>query len=48
MDWIATEEQSRGVQIRELLWDGETRYWIEIGGERVAFPGHASALEFKK
>ena len=47
LDWVAAEEQSRGVQIREVLWDGEERYWIEIGGERVAFPGQASALEFK-
>jgi superfamily II DNA or RNA helicase len=48
LDWIASEEQSRGLQVRDVLWDGDGRYWIEIGGERIQFPGHGANLEFKR
>jgi superfamily II DNA or RNA helicase len=48
LEWIAREETTQGVQVRELLWDHGNRYWIEIGGARIAFPGGGSKLEFKE
>ena len=47
LDWVVALEQERGMQIREILWDRETEYWIEIAGERVQFSGQATPLEFK-
>ncbi len=46
--WIGEVEAARGLTIRELLWDLRSRYWLEIGGERLEFPGPGAKLEFKE
>jgi len=46
--WTLEVESARGVAVREFCWDGRGRYWIEIGGEQVVFPGQLDALEFKE
>lgn len=43
--WIRGMEGKRGVKIKDLYWDG-TRYWVEIQGERVEYPGALPSLEF--
>lgn len=47
LEWVTSEEKTRGMSVRELLWDGDKQYWIEIAGERLAFAGPAARLEFK-
>jgi superfamily II DNA or RNA helicase len=46
--WIGEVEASRALTVRELLWDCADRYWLEIGGERLEFPGPGAKLEFKE
>ncbi len=46
--WIAETEASRGLTVREVMWDGSDRYWLEISGERLEFPGPGAKLEFKE
>jgi hypothetical protein len=46
--WTLEVEGARGAPVREVCWDGRERYWIEIGGEQVVFPGQLPALEFKE
>jgi hypothetical protein len=47
LKWVQSVEASRGITVREIFWDTETRYWLEISGERVDFPGPVAPLEFK-
>ena len=46
--WTLEVEGARGAPVREVCCDGRERYWIEIGGEQVVFPGQLPALEFKE
>lgn len=46
LQWMAGIERERGYRIRHLYWDGNTKYWVEIGGNRVEFKAPLPALEF--
>ncbi|WP_459940940.1 DEAD/DEAH box helicase [Deferrisoma palaeochoriense] len=48
LDWIREEEGRAGVQITRLYWDGEGKYWVEVRGQRIAFPRKLGALEFPR
>jgi hypothetical protein len=48
LTWVAENEASRGLTVREVMWDGSDRYWLEISGERLEFPGPGAKLEFKE
>jgi superfamily II DNA or RNA helicase len=48
LEWVTTLESSHGTQVREICWDGETNYWVEVGGARIAFPDGAAKLEFRE
>lgn len=46
LEWIRSEEGRLNRGIRDLYWDGGTRYWLEIEGERVFSPHALAPLEF--
>ena len=46
LEWTRSVEAERGIAVKEIFWDGETRYWLEIGGERIPCPGTLAPLEF--
>ncbi|MBK9231669.1 MAG: hypothetical protein IPO15_12675 [Anaerolineae bacterium] len=46
LEWIRREEGRLARQIRELCWDGGTRYWLEVEGERISHEVLLAPLEF--
>ena len=46
LKWIQQKEDEKSTSIRELYWDGETAYWIEINGDRIDLEHATAALEF--
>lgn len=46
LEWIRSVERARGVEVTDLYWDGESSYWLEITGERVACDLAVAPLEF--
>lgn len=46
LQWIQSVGASQGVQVMEIFWDNQTSYWLEIGGERIAYDGPLAPLEF--
>lgn len=46
LGWIATVEEMRGTQVRELYWDGTAGYWLELDGERIPGPEALAPLDF--
>lgn len=47
LEWTRSVEAIRGVPVPEIFWDNQTRYWLEIAGERIPFEGAIASLEFK-
>ena len=47
LEWVRRVEAERSITIREIVWDNETRYWLEIGGDRIPYDGPLAPLEFK-
>jgi superfamily II DNA or RNA helicase len=47
LNWIRAVEAERGVEAKELFWDNQTSYWLEIEGERIPHNGSVAPLEFK-
>jgi len=47
LEWTRSVEAERGVTVKEIFWDNATRYWLEIGGERIPYHGPLAPLEFK-
>jgi superfamily II DNA or RNA helicase len=48
LDWIRGIEGERGVEVKDIYWDNRTRYWLEIGGERIPYTSALAPLEFEK
>lgn len=46
LKWTAEVEAQEGLALKDLYWDGVSLYWLEIRGERVAYPSELAALEF--
>lgn len=44
--WVRAAEVERGVRANALYWDGQTRYWIEVQGQRIEYPSDLPPLEF--
>ena len=47
LEWVRRLELERRVTVREIFWDNETRYWVEISGQRIPCEGPIASLEFK-
>jgi hypothetical protein len=47
LEWVRSQESERGVPVREVFWDNESRYWIEVSGDRITYEGPLAPLEFK-
>ena len=47
LEWIREQEEYLSTTIRNLYWNNDTMYWIEVNGERIEYSGQ-SALEFPK
>lgn len=45
--WTKRIEAERGTPVREIFWDGESSYWLELSGEKVRYDGPYTPLEFK-
>jgi superfamily II DNA or RNA helicase len=48
LEWIRRVETERGVVVREIHWDNDRSYWLEINGERIAYGSDLAPLEFKR
>jgi hypothetical protein len=48
LSWITDIERQRGVTVKDLHWDGDTSYWLELEGDRVPYPSPIAPLEFKE
>lgn len=46
LEWIRREEGRLARQIRELCWDGGTKYWLDVEGERISHEVLLAPLEF--
>jgi len=46
LEWVKSEEARLGRQIKEFYWDGGSRYWLEVDGERILHDGPLAPLEF--
>lgn len=46
LEWTRSVEAERGGAVKEIFWDNETRYWLEIGGERIPYADPLAPLEF--
>lgn len=44
--WVGEIEKELGVSLREIYWDGDEEYWVEVKGERIAHEGLLVPLEF--
>ncbi len=47
LKWIKDVEAELG-SVKDLFWNGATQYWVEVGGERLRYPGEVAALEFRE
>lgn len=47
LEWIAGIELKQHVQVREIFWDKNSKYWIEVDGRKISYDGPLSPLEFK-
>ena len=48
LDWTRDVEIERRVKVGEISWDNASRYWIEIGGERILYDVILAPLEFEE
>jgi hypothetical protein len=46
LEWTREVEKDQGVSVIEIFWDNGSRYWLEIGGERIPYDGPLPPLEF--
>ena len=46
LEWIHLLQEQGKRDIRELYWDGKSKYWIESEGDQILFEGNISNLEF--
>ncbi len=46
LKWMENQEKEKHQTIHNLYWNGDSDYWIELGGERISFPVNAVPLEF--
>jgi hypothetical protein len=46
LSWINKLEGDLSSPIRELFWDGMCSFWLEVNGQRIAYDGATSPLEF--
>lgn len=46
LQWVQQVETERTIAVREVFWDGQSTYWLEIGGERIPYAGPLPPLEF--
>ena len=46
LQWIQTKEEELSIAIRELYWNCDKAFWLEINGERIEFDGAQAPLEF--
>ncbi|MBU4372689.1 MAG: DEAD/DEAH box helicase [Proteobacteria bacterium] len=47
LEWVRSVESKQGVQVKEIFWDRQSNYWLEIGGEKISHDGPIPPLEFK-
>ena len=47
LEWVHKIGAEQRIKIKEVFWDMRSKYWIEISGERIAYDGPLSPLEFK-
>lgn len=48
LQWVHDIAAERAITVREIFWDGQSTYWLEISGERIHFGGFLAPLEFPK
>ena len=48
LEWVRRIELEQNIQIKEIFWDKNTKYWVEIGGRKISYDGPISPLEFKR
>jgi len=46
LEWIERQEARLSRKVNKLYWDGGSRYWLEVAGERLYYDGKAAPLEF--
>ena len=46
LEWTRQIEVERGIEVKEVFWDNESGYWLEIGGEQIPYEGQIAPLEF--
>ena len=46
LEWIQEQEQKCSMTMRDLYWNGDKSYWLEVNGERIDYGEAPSALEF--
>jgi superfamily II DNA or RNA helicase len=48
LEWTRQVEIERGISVKELYWDNNQQYWLEVKGERISHDGALARLEFKR
>ncbi len=46
LEWVQKQEEKRSTPIRDLYWNFDKSFWIEVNGERIKFEEALSPLEF--
>jgi hypothetical protein len=46
LNWIRKVESEKNRKVREVYWDDNMNYWLEIEGERISYGYPISPLEF--
>ncbi|MFH0824986.1 MAG: DEAD/DEAH box helicase family protein, partial [Pseudomonadota bacterium] len=47
LEWVRSVQLKQGIRIREIFWDRQSNYWLEIEGKKIAHDGPIPPLEFK-
>jgi superfamily II DNA or RNA helicase len=47
LEWTRSVKAERGVEVKDIFWDGGTCYWLEIGNEHIPYDGNLAPLEFE-
>lgn len=47
LQWTRTIEAEKGLEVKEIFWDGKSSYWLEIQGERIPHDSPLAPLEFE-
>ena len=46
LQWVQQKEEEMSTSIRELYWDCDKAFWIEVNGEKIEFHEALAPLEF--